>query len=350
MTQEGEFEQPDYGEPSKRADSPEMPGNVPLPKLGDRVFVDTNTGMPKPQFISVRAAAAQLGLSVTTVRRRIAAGIMAGRRDPRPGRYQVRASAVADLLELRAALRRSAALPGAVGPREDYRKRRAGSAAPRADTERYEVTVSYELWDRFSGNLILDFGDRESALDFVRRQVTGLDEASAAREVERFALERLVDGESEVLARGTQLLELRAALPGAVGPRADYVIPSTEDERDADGRALDLGIPDMPGYAPLFDELEAAFGSRFTDALWHPDRLGAARDRWPLTAAEVSDLLGRISPELACPTETIAGWAAAGERLPPVPNGPGRVYFARDLVPIAHRLWLVAKMRDERQS
>lgn len=75
--------------------------------------------MPK-QFISVRAAAAQLGLSETTVRRRIEAGILAGRRDPRTGRWQVRASAVTDLLELRAALARSAALTGAVGPRAEY--------------------------------------------------------------------------------------------------------------------------------------------------------------------------------------------------------------------------------------
>ena len=69
--------------------------------------------------------------------------------------------------------------------------------------------------DRFSGNLILDFADRESALDFVRRQIDGLDDTSAAREVERFALERLVDGESEVLANGAQLLQLVLASPAA---------------------------------------------------------------------------------------------------------------------------------------
>lgn len=70
------------------------------------------------------------------------------------------------------------------------------------------MNVSYELWDRFSGNLILDFGDREAALDFVRQQIEGLDHAAAEREVERFALERLTDGVTEVLAQGAQLLSL----------------------------------------------------------------------------------------------------------------------------------------------
>jgi hypothetical protein len=70
------------------------------------------------------------------------------------------------------------------------------------------MNVSYELWDRFSGNLILDFGDREAALDFVRQQIEGLDHDAAEREVERFALERLTDGVAEVLAQGTQLLSL----------------------------------------------------------------------------------------------------------------------------------------------
>ncbi len=70
------------------------------------------------------------------------------------------------------------------------------------------MNVSYELWDRFSGNLILDFGDREAALDFVRQQIEGLDHTAAGREVERFALVRLVDGVSEVLAEGEPLLSL----------------------------------------------------------------------------------------------------------------------------------------------
>ena len=70
------------------------------------------------------------------------------------------------------------------------------------------MNVSYELWDRFSGNLILDFGDRKAALDFVRQQIEGLDHTAVEREVERFALERLTEGETEVLAQGTQLLSL----------------------------------------------------------------------------------------------------------------------------------------------
>lgn len=71
-------------------------------------------------FISVRAAAAQLGLSETTIRRRLAYGILDGRRNPRTGQWQVRARGVTYMLELRAALLRSAALPGAVGPRAEY--------------------------------------------------------------------------------------------------------------------------------------------------------------------------------------------------------------------------------------
>ncbi len=71
-----------------------------------------------------------------------------------------------------------------------------------------DMDVSYELWDRFSGNLILDFEDRESALDFVRRQIDGLPNGATHQTIDRFALERVTGGQIEVLARGDQLLEL----------------------------------------------------------------------------------------------------------------------------------------------
>lgn len=68
-------------------------------------------------FIPASDAAEQLGLSLNTVKRRVDAGILAGYKDPITLRYVVRSRAVAELLKLRAALQRSASLPGAVRPR-----------------------------------------------------------------------------------------------------------------------------------------------------------------------------------------------------------------------------------------
>jgi len=76
--------------------------------------------MAEAKFIPASEAAERLGLALNTVKRRIDAGILAGYKDPITQRYQVSARAVADLLELRVALRRSASLPGAARPRADY--------------------------------------------------------------------------------------------------------------------------------------------------------------------------------------------------------------------------------------
>ena len=54
--------------------------------------------------------------------------------------------------------------------------------------------------------MILDFEDQESALEFVRRQIKGLPNGDTRRALDRFALERIKDGQIEVLARGEQLL------------------------------------------------------------------------------------------------------------------------------------------------
>ena len=71
-----------------------------------------------------------------------------------------------------------------------------------------DMSTSYELWDRFSGNLILDFADQERALDFVRQQVTGLDDTEARQELHRMSMVRVVEGRFEVLAEADALLVL----------------------------------------------------------------------------------------------------------------------------------------------
>jgi len=78
--------------------------------------------------------------------------------------------------------------------------------------------MGYELWDRSTGNLILDFGDRESALAFVRDQIDGLDARAAEQEVDRMALVRVTDDgrTSEVLAQASGLLTLILA-PSSAG-------------------------------------------------------------------------------------------------------------------------------------
>jgi len=70
------------------------------------------------------------------------------------------------------------------------------------------METRYELWDRFTGNLILDFTDRGSALAFVRDQVGDLDAADAEQEVARMALVRIAQGETEVLAEASSLRAL----------------------------------------------------------------------------------------------------------------------------------------------
>jgi hypothetical protein len=75
------------------------------------------------RFIPVSEAADRLGLSVNTIKRRVDAGILRGYRDPINGYYSVAEPSVEDLLQLRQALQRSAALPGAEAPRKEWTKR-----------------------------------------------------------------------------------------------------------------------------------------------------------------------------------------------------------------------------------
>ncbi len=78
--------------------------------------------MARPQpdsFMPAAEAAGRLGISLNTVKRRVQARILAGYRDPVNSRYQVSEKAVEDALELRAALRRSAMLPGATPLRKE---------------------------------------------------------------------------------------------------------------------------------------------------------------------------------------------------------------------------------------
>ena len=74
-------------------------------------------------FISAADAAAKLDVSVNTVKRRVEAGILRGYQDPTNSYYSVAEGSVDDLLEVREALKRSAALPGARPPRKEWAKR-----------------------------------------------------------------------------------------------------------------------------------------------------------------------------------------------------------------------------------
>ena len=75
------------------------------------------------RFIPVAEAAERLGLSVNTVKRRVDAGILRGYQDPVNGYYSVAEQSVDELLRVRQALQRSAALPGAQPPRKEWAKR-----------------------------------------------------------------------------------------------------------------------------------------------------------------------------------------------------------------------------------
>jgi len=72
------------------------------------------------EFISANEAADRLELALNTVKRRIDGGILRGYKDPITHHYVVSRRAVDELLEQRAALRRSALLAGATRPRREY--------------------------------------------------------------------------------------------------------------------------------------------------------------------------------------------------------------------------------------
>lgn len=130
--------------------------------------------------------------------------------------------------------------------------------------------------------------------------------------------------------------------------------PLTDEERAlrdrfADERALDLGIPDMPHFGPLFEELaRARFGRRFARALWQPDDIVGRR--WPLSAQEMSDLLASVSDEVKCSFQTIDRLANDELIAPPLEIGRGperaqRVYFGRHFVEVAY--WQYRRFRPE---
>ena len=130
--------------------------------------------------------------------------------------------------------------------------------------------------------------------------------------------------------------------------------PLTKDEhairsRLAEERALDLGIPDLPHYGPLFDELtRAPFGRRFERALWHPE--GLVQRRWPLNSTELAQLLAAVNEKVACSFQTIDRLAKEELIAAPLEIGLGeeralRVYFGRHFVEVAY--WQYRQFRPE---
>ena len=130
--------------------------------------------------------------------------------------------------------------------------------------------------------------------------------------------------------------------------------PLSHDEqtirsRLAEQRALDLGIPDLPHYGPLFDELtRAPFGRRFKRALWHPEAL--VRRRWPLNSTELAQLLAGVDEKVRCSFQTIDRLAQDELIAPPLEIGLGaeralRVYFGRHFVEVAY--WQYQQFRPE---
>ena len=120
-------------------------------------------------------------------------------------------------------------------------------------------------------------------------------------------------------------------------------------ERFADERALDLGIPDLPRYGDMFNELAAQkFGRRFERALWHPDQTVGLR--WPLNSSELASLVDNVDRTVACSSRTIDRLAEEELISPPLLLGLGeerplRVYFGRHFVEIAY--WQLKKLRPE---
>lgn len=85
-------------------------------------------GTAQDRFIAASEAAARLGLSLNTVKRRVDRQILAGYKDPVNGYYYVSERSVRRALELREALQRSALLPGAAKPRKEWVSRPAAAS------------------------------------------------------------------------------------------------------------------------------------------------------------------------------------------------------------------------------
>lgn len=64
-------------------------------------------------FVPASDAAAALDVSINTVKRRVAAGLLAGYKDPQNGYVYVSRQSIQDTLHVRESLRASAVLPGA---------------------------------------------------------------------------------------------------------------------------------------------------------------------------------------------------------------------------------------------
>lgn len=110
-------------------------------------------------------------------------------------------------------------------------------------------------------------------------------------------------------------------------------------DRLADEHALDLGIPNMPRYEDMFDDLVRAYGKRFERALFHPEEL--VEHRWPLYARELSELLAKVSPRLECSPQTIDRLVGRELIAAPLLIGEGteralRVFFGRHFVEVAY--------------
>lgn len=73
--------------------------------------------------------------------------------------------------------------------------------------------MGYEIWDRNTGNLICDFDDLASALEFVREEV----EAGGADAAEPMSLLKITDDgeDAEIVAQGEGLVELVRARTAA---------------------------------------------------------------------------------------------------------------------------------------
>lgn len=118
----------------------------------------------------------------------------------------------------------------------------------------------------------------------------------------------------------------------------------------ADEHALDLGIPDMPRYGEMFDDLVRAYGRKFERALFHPEE--TVDRRWPLYAGEMSQLLASVDPKLDCSAQTIDRLARRELIAPPMLIGEGeralRVYFGRHFVDVAY--WQHNQFRPSEES
>lgn len=87
------------------------------------VAIEHGSAAGAADFVPASDAATSLDLSINTIKRRVASGLLAGYKDPQNGYVYVNVQSVQDTLHLRESLRASAALPGAEPPRARDRRR-----------------------------------------------------------------------------------------------------------------------------------------------------------------------------------------------------------------------------------